>query len=854
MGTWKWYRAIAAVAAVAAAIEATVGVLAAAPGHVVMGAAVLGFALASVLASTWRKRHGDRGPAILVSGSLFGVALLVAAVFPGSPSSTLLPIVAFAFGLPSLERRGAWSLGLISIAFAGATALISVAGISVGAAGFGLISSAVAGVVIEGAIVVVVLIGQRTALSNLVTRYTAIVEQVPIGVFRSSPDGTILDANPWLAEMLGRHDAGAGLVGTRFAQHVVDEEAAAALLHPDANDRVRSDEIRMRRTDGDTFWARVRLRAIRDEAGRIRWFQGAARDSTEEHAAFARQARLAAAIEQTAESVVIADPAANILYVNPAFERSSGYARAEVLGQNPRIFQSGKHSAEMFREMWAELTAGRTWRGELVNRRKDGRTITEDTTITPVFDSTGELSTYVAVQRDVTAEREAAAAQRKMEALQAERRSVTESLARLGPLATAAATAEAITNELIALPGILGAALISFDAAGQGSLMALSGPSGLPVFVGQVLPANLATHLRAMAADGPWQEASTAPPVEAAYNGAVAGIGVRAIAYAPIHEGSDLLGVLAIGTDDADYAGELVDHLPVLNDVANAARLLLAGVWLSDRRLADARLLVSSILKDSTFTPVFQPIVDLATGRFVGFEALTRFAGGVAPQEAFAEAHRVGMGLELETATLRAALAASADLPPDTWLSLNISPAMLLAGDSLRDLLAARSRPVVLEITEHDVIGDYGAIRDAFVRHGADIRLAVDDAGAGVANFHHIVELRPDFVKIDIALIRGINADLSRQALVVGLGHFARASNRTVIAEGIETAEEAATLKALDITLGQGYRFGRPDTASAWSRPSGGRRPTTATGDENAGGGCRRRSGPRAGAAVNAEA
>jgi PAS domain S-box-containing protein len=121
-----------------------------------------------------------------------------------------------------------------------------------------------------------------------------------------------------------------------------------------------------------------------------------------EREATARNTRLIAAIEQTAESVVIADPNAAIVYVNPAFEEITGYTRSEVIGQNPRILQSGIQGHEFYERMWQTLRAGETWRGELVNRRKDGSTFIEDASITPVFDRFGRLSSYVAVKRDVT--------------------------------------------------------------------------------------------------------------------------------------------------------------------------------------------------------------------------------------------------------------------------------------------------------------------------------------------------------------------------------------------------------------------------------------------------------------------
>ena len=100
---------------------------------------------------------------------------------------------------------------------------------------------------------------------------------------------------------------------------------------------------------------------------------------------------------------------------------------------------------------------------------------------------------------------------------------------------------------------------------------------------------------------------------------------------------------------------------------------------------------------------------------------------------------------------------------------------------------------------------------------GKEVRIAVDDAGVGIANFGHIVELRPDFVKLDASLVRGVNADPGRQALVVAMCEFARTAGFQLIAEGVETGEEAATLAHLGVALGQGYYVGRPQLPEHWA-------------------------------------
>jgi EAL domain-containing protein (putative c-di-GMP-specific phosphodiesterase class I) len=182
----------------------------------------------------------------------------------------------------------------------------------------------------------------------------------------------------------------------------------------------------------------------------------------------------------------------------------------------------------------------------------------------------------------------------------------------------------------------------------------------------------------------------------------------------------------------------------------------------------------------------------------------------------FATALECGLGIELEAVTLEAALDEARLLPPKAWLSLNVSPALLCDVETLRPVLGQQSRSLVLEVTEHEAIVAYEPLHQALARLGPGVRLAVDDAGAGIANFSHLVELRPDFVKIDASLIRGVDTDVRRQALVVGLGHFAAAAGCLVIAEGIETEAELKTITELGIGLGQGFLLARPAAAEAW--------------------------------------
>lgn len=242
-----------------------------------------------------------------------------------------------------------------------------------------------------------------------------------------------------------------------------------------------------------------------------------------------------------------------------------------------------------------------------------------------------------------------------------------------------------------------------------------------------------------------------------------------------------------------------------------------ASIRVARERLAEACQAIALTIAERRFRPVFQPVVDLSSGDVVGFEALTRFDDGSRPDEVFASAIECGLGMELEAVTLEAALEAARQLPSNAWLSLNVSPSFLCEVETLQRALGGSSRSIVLEITEHEAISAYGPCREALARLGPKVRLAVDDAGAGIANFNHLVELRPHFVKIDSGLVRGLDTDSGRAAVVVGLARFAAAGGCRVIAEGIETDAERATVAALGVGLGQGYLLGRPAAAESWS-------------------------------------
>jgi EAL domain-containing protein (putative c-di-GMP-specific phosphodiesterase class I) len=210
---------------------------------------------------------------------------------------------------------------------------------------------------------------------------------------------------------------------------------------------------------------------------------------------------------------------------------------------------------------------------------------------------------------------------------------------------------------------------------------------------------------------------------------------------------------------------------------------------------------------------VFHRIVELATGRVLGHEALSRFRIEPvrSPDIWFAQAARVGLGIELELKAVRSALALLGEVSASTFLSLNVSAATLcsrMLADALHEVDPGR---IVLELTEHDFVEDYPRLAAALrVFRNEGFRVAVDDAGAGCAGFSHILKVNPDYIKVDRAIVRSIDRHPGRQDLVMAIVALARGIGATVVAEGVETEAELETLLSIGVADGQGNLFGRP--------------------------------------------
>ena len=210
---------------------------------------------------------------------------------------------------------------------------------------------------------------------------------------------------------------------------------------------------------------------------------------------------------------------------------------------------------------------------------------------------------------------------------------------------------------------------------------------------------------------------------------------------------------------------------------------------------------------------VFQPIVRLEDRVTVGLEALSRFDSQPprGPDEWFERAGLIGRRVELELTALRKALGNLGRIPAPLFLAVNVSPETALS-DPFRELVSRIAGPrVVLELTEDQLIKDYVSLMSGLeLVRGNGCRLAMDDTGAGYTSLRHIVRLAPEIVKCDRELVEQISTDKALRAVVRGVIALAEEIEALVIAEGIETEEQLATLRSLGILYGQGFFLGRP--------------------------------------------
>jgi len=245
---------------------------------------------------------------------------------------------------------------------------------------------------------------ERTAaaLQDSEKRYRRLFESAKDGILILDADtGKVVDVNPFLLQLLGySYNA---ICGQYIWELGVFKDVAAskdAFKTLQDNEYIRYDDLPLETLDGRPIAVEFVSNVYLVDHSKV--IQCNIRNITERKRAEAERKRLMTAIEQVGEAIVITDAQGIIQFINPAFERTTGYSREEAVGQNPSILKSDKQDELFYRNLWDTISAGRTWVGRIVNKRKDGTLYTEETTISPVRNTSGQIVNYVAVKRDLT--------------------------------------------------------------------------------------------------------------------------------------------------------------------------------------------------------------------------------------------------------------------------------------------------------------------------------------------------------------------------------------------------------------------------------------------------------------------
>jgi len=237
------------------------------------------------------------------------------------------------------------------------------------------------------------------ALRESEEKFRSYIENAPVAVLVSTLEGRFTDCNPAAVALFGYDAATLKQMRAEVLYPEEDRETVMQEMESLARTGHVEGEFRMKRRDGRIIWVSLSVNSI--GSGRALGF---CQDITERKQTEEKRARLEMAVEQAEETILITDASGTILYANPAFERSSGYSREEVIGQNPRILKSGKQDAGFYQRMWTVLGRGEVWKGRFTNKKKDDTLHEEEATISPIRNAAGKIINYVAIKLDVTRE------------------------------------------------------------------------------------------------------------------------------------------------------------------------------------------------------------------------------------------------------------------------------------------------------------------------------------------------------------------------------------------------------------------------------------------------------------------
>jgi diguanylate cyclase (GGDEF)-like protein/PAS domain S-box-containing protein len=645
------------------------------------------------------------------------------------------------------------------------------------------------------------------------------------------------------------------LLGYTVEEHVASRESWESLVHPEdlertnrafaeamAESREFEHDARLRTKSGEWKWIRTRGNAVeRDAQGNPVRLLGTLSDISERRRIDERLYLADAALSAAANAIVMTDVQGNIRWVNPAFTRMTGYTAAEAIGSNPRVLRSGTQDASFYARMWSTILAGDVWQGELINRRKDGTLYTEEMTITPVKDTAGQITEFIAIKQDITRRK------RIEEELQfgafhdgltglanrallmdridmAHRRFVRSSREPFGLILIDLDRFKNVNDSFGHPIGdlVLQEAAMRFQRAVRGNdTVARLGGDEFAILLEDILGESSPTRVAQRLLE------AMEPPFEIEGN---------------LLEISASLGVV-VTTGAHKSTTEVFRDADIALYRAKAAGRGLYQVFDEEmhrrvRERMDIEAELRRAIDRRQMELHLQPVVSLKTGKIHSFEALLRWQhpvrGQVPPSVFIPIAEETGLILAIGTWVAREAcriLRCWPDVKPPA-ISINASAIEMLPAAPGSPVPTA-SRPLAeefdeklarivqeegirpellrVEITESVMISNPEHVTRVLQRLvGGGFRLLLDDFGTGYSSLSYLHDLPFHQVKLDRSFTARLAAGNRSDEIMRGIIALAHGIGLEVIAEGVETAEQLALLRAAGCDHAQGYLLSRP--------------------------------------------
>jgi diguanylate cyclase (GGDEF)-like protein/PAS domain S-box-containing protein len=663
-------------------------------------------------------------------------------------------------------------------------------------------------------------------IEALLAEQSAILDNVMFGVMFVR-NRRIVSVNRRCEELFG-YEPGA-MTGSSTAivfPTAFDFEAAGARQYSTlAAGEYFSEERHYRRKDGTLFWCMVSGCAIdqsRANEGSI-WVYAdiTARKEAEE------KLRLSATVlEHIADGVMVIDARGIIVAVNPAFTQITGYTEAEALGRDRTLTRSGRHDAAFYQALWDDLQSTGFWRGEIWNLRKNGEVYLEWLTVSAVRDNKGAISHYVGVFSDITLVKES---QEKLDHL-AHHDALTQLPNRLlfHDRLHHALQRAARENEQLAL------LFIDLDRFKNVN-------DTLGHHIGDELLQQVATALQdklregdTLARLGGDEFIVLLENVDGQYGASLVAEKLVGMFEQPFMvAGHELFVTCSVGISlyptDAMDLNMLIRNADVAMYQAKARgrngyrfyapSMTGEGV----ERLRLETYLRRSLEKEEMFLN-YQPQVEIDTGRLIGVEALVRWnhpdLGLVPPSRFISLAEDTGYINQLGKWVLIQAChqmvrwqEAGLHVPK---MAVNLSARQFergsiatMVGDVLRETGLEPHR-LQLEVTESVIMNTGDALVFINDLHSIGVGLAIDDFGTGYSSLAYLKQMPVQTLKIDRSFIKDISTDVNDEAIAIAIIQLGKSMNLSVIAEGVETGEQAAFLLRHGCNLAQGYFYSRP--------------------------------------------